>query len=45
MGGKFRLSRIPLVVTNLREEVRFARDSPLEEAVLSELVSEGQIPC
>jgi hypothetical protein len=26
------------------EEVRFAEDSPLEEAVLSELVSEVQIP-
>src|SRR5439155_12098902 len=26
------------------EEVRFARDSPLEEAVLSELVSEAKFP-
>jgi hypothetical protein len=29
----------------LIEELRFARDSPLEEAVLSELVSGTQIPC
>jgi hypothetical protein len=27
------------------EEVRFGEDSPLEEAVQSELVSEAQIPC
>jgi hypothetical protein len=29
----------------LIEEIRFADDSPLEEAVSSELVSEGRIPC
>jgi hypothetical protein len=26
-------------------KIEFAADSPLEEAVTSELVSEGQIPC
>jgi hypothetical protein len=29
---------------NMIEEVRFARDSPLEETVLSELVSEPKFP-
>jgi hypothetical protein len=29
----------------MMEEVRFAEDSPLEEAVMSELVSEAKIPC
>ena len=30
--------------TSQEEEVRFAPDSPLEEAVLSELVSEAKFP-
>ena len=30
---------------NIHERVRFATDSVLEEGVMSELVSESQIPC
>src|SRR6202043_53572 len=45
--GKFGLQpdqRIPAGSTALIEEVRFAADSPLEEGVLSELVSEPKFP-
>ena len=37
--------RSDLCIRAMIEEVRFAEDSPLEEGVTSELVSEAKFPC